>query len=1440
MLGKVNSYLRTSAYMDAIEQLRDEEVLSDRAVRTTTRARIQLDRKSSSDATNDDDTDLSKLKLLRAASKFGKLAKPAVRRGSSVVGEESPEPAVTRQKTQGQRFKHFHDADDERIADDHRLQSSLHGALCTFLRAPQRLIEGLFLVLLGVLSALLAMGINFAVDALKRCQSAAADVATSLGAAAARTPLLDLSPSTAVYTGDACGFVVYWLFSMAYATVALLACMPPPHGPGSRHAVGSGIPEIKAILSGYWLARYLSLRAFVAKVIGLIAALAAGFAIGKEGPLVHLCAALSTQLMKLPFFDAAIDENVHKKRAMLAAAAAVGVVATFGTPIGGVLFSVEVTATFYMVSNLWRGFVGAIACIIVFQGLTDLSWVSVPATDIPWAPHVGWEYLAFAGLGVMSGLLSGLIVKVMAIAVRLLRSHGLLRPVTRRLVTGLSVCTLAVVCKYALPLNSMEDGEHILTELFRAGPLHTRAGHERDWSLCPTGSEDEHWRDLAWYCHTTTALGTFCAFELMLMLLSIVLPIPNGCFMPLFILGSAFGRMYGVMLRFLLGYHRDALPDALLAVVGAAALTAGTTQTLSTALVAIELTGQQELLNPVLIGVVVSFGVTSLVSKSIYDQILVLKGLPYMPHLKTDNLYKMTANEIMRPTAAVLATASATPPAPAATSPPPVSTGRARPSKPVKVVADLDEMSVELQRFSPSSAASRAFFLDAAAGGTATRATACRATASSRLSQASQATTASPVRRSPTPRESQSFSELRRVELPTTNPYHPSAATPPGRGGGGGALEGPLMPLACTMSVGDVLRLCRMCRDRVLPLVESAHTPTLLGALMRAQLLEWFEIEVELAEMREEEEEEEEEEAGVGEVGGEGGDDEDALDADGVGAPAAPRGLDESFEHAADVPNGVVAADRTHTTAAGSASGGAPSHVGMALHALAQKAGGSPEVLVSPRCRSAVATAAAVADDDAGPSGALMSCGVHSKGPSLSTAKADSSSRCVRFIDDGDSSGPFGEASSTLDASTGSISSASSGFVDLVTMSMPSPPPPPPAALEKEKAAEQAAEVAEDSVGSELSVASQLTSMSDVPSTLDAQIGSSRSLLDAEAPEVAAAAPGASLSSSAPPMLRETYTPSMASVLEESPADDANPAAVSSTGSHEGHRSMGRPRARSLAARVEHSAGDDAAFPRRHSHEERELHAPASAEPAHRRSLWTEAGLRAARHSSSNSFGTTPRADLLTHHLLHKALREHRHPTRRRSLGSGRIKMVDDATAFKISETGLDGGADLYHAGLSFSKAHLPAAPSPPRAVSPVPKGRAPDGVDGLVAKSALSVALPHETVQAAPPAGLPSAVSEHMSEAELAPPDLLDDVERYLGDLERPFPWDEIEWNRCALQLSTQTGLDEIHNLFAFMSIGQVWITSGGLLHGVVTDRALIAACLHGEEQHQHAEDEA
>uniref|UniRef100_A0A673AG97 Chloride channel, voltage-sensitive 1a n=1 Tax=Sphaeramia orbicularis TaxID=375764 RepID=A0A673AG97_9TELE len=63
----------------------------------------------------------------------------------------------------------------------------------------------------------------------------------------------------------------------------------------SPQAIGSGIPELKTILRGVVLKEYLTLKAFVAKVIGLTAGLGSGMPVGKEvnkHSFVHLLSAL--------------------------------------------------------------------------------------------------------------------------------------------------------------------------------------------------------------------------------------------------------------------------------------------------------------------------------------------------------------------------------------------------------------------------------------------------------------------------------------------------------------------------------------------------------------------------------------------------------------------------------------------------------------------------------------------------------------------------------------------------------------------------------------------------------------------------------------------------------------------------------------------------------------------------------------------------------------------------------------------------------------------------------------------------------------------------------------------------------------------------------------------------------------------------------------------
>ena len=52
---------------------------------------------------------------------------------------------------------------------------------------------------------------------------------------------------------------------------------------------------------------------------------------------------------------------------MIGVAVAVAVVSTFGTPFGGIIFSIEMTATYYMVGSLWKTFFCATLTLIVFR-----------------------------------------------------------------------------------------------------------------------------------------------------------------------------------------------------------------------------------------------------------------------------------------------------------------------------------------------------------------------------------------------------------------------------------------------------------------------------------------------------------------------------------------------------------------------------------------------------------------------------------------------------------------------------------------------------------------------------------------------------------------------------------------------------------------------------------------------------------------------------------------------------------------------------------------------------------------------------------------------------------------------------------------------------------------------------------------------------------------
>ena len=67
--------------------------------------------------------------------------------------------------------------------------------------------------------------------------------------------------------------------------------------------------------------------------------------------------------------------------------------------------------------------------------------------------------------------------------------------------------------------------------------------------------------------------------------------------------------------------------------VGAAGFSVGTTRTISTVIVLLQLTGQLQYAQPILVAVTIAYIVASPLSPSIYESILRIRNLPYLPSM---------------------------------------------------------------------------------------------------------------------------------------------------------------------------------------------------------------------------------------------------------------------------------------------------------------------------------------------------------------------------------------------------------------------------------------------------------------------------------------------------------------------------------------------------------------------------------------------------------------------------------------------------------------------------------------------------------------------------------------------------------------------------------------------------------------------------------------
>ena len=83
------------------------------------------------------------------------------------------------------------------------------------------------------------------------------------------------------------------MISISYIWVATWLCEK-----FGREAEGSGVPELKTVLSGINYFKYYDLKLLIPKAFGLPFAGSSGIIFGKEGPFIHCAAIIGNYLSK--------------------------------------------------------------------------------------------------------------------------------------------------------------------------------------------------------------------------------------------------------------------------------------------------------------------------------------------------------------------------------------------------------------------------------------------------------------------------------------------------------------------------------------------------------------------------------------------------------------------------------------------------------------------------------------------------------------------------------------------------------------------------------------------------------------------------------------------------------------------------------------------------------------------------------------------------------------------------------------------------------------------------------------------------------------------------------------------------------------------------------------------------------------------------------------
>ena len=375
-------------------------------------------------------------------------------------------------------------------------------------------------------------------------------------------------------------------------------------------ARGHGVPEVMDAIF-YQEGR---IRPVVAAVKSLASSLSigTGAAVGREGPIIQIGASLGSTLGQF------IRMEAWQRITLVASGAGAGIAATFNTPLGGVMFAVElmmpeVSVRTFLPVALATGtatFIGR-----VFLGVR-------PAFDVPTqlfrtgAPTSFNALLLCALLGALCGVAATAFIRGLYVAERLFDRVGnpYLRHTAGMLLIGLMM--------YAFLLGS---------------------GHYRIDGVGYATIQEILVGGLA----TAPFLALLFASKLTATSISLGSGSSGGIFSPSLFMGATVGGAFGAAAQSLL-----AMPDITIpafAMIGMAAMVAGGTGAAMTAIVMIfEMTRDYDIVMPMIIAVAVSIGIRRMLSEENIYTIKLSRRKHFIPKAMHANMFLIRqAGEVM-------------------------------------------------------------------------------------------------------------------------------------------------------------------------------------------------------------------------------------------------------------------------------------------------------------------------------------------------------------------------------------------------------------------------------------------------------------------------------------------------------------------------------------------------------------------------------------------------------------------------------------------------------------------------------------------------------------------------------------------------------------------------------------------------------------------------